>query len=101
MNHSDRRRLTLAFAFTALALPALWVFDSGDASSDRTVDAVELPGAGADTAPPTTDFEPEVPMFVGGETSPQSPGLIDVAVPPAPGANDRLVKASFSRFVGA
>jgi hypothetical protein len=102
MNAHDRRRFTLAAAFTLVALPAMWILSSGDGSSGDKVEAVATTGAGAATAPPTTKYEPQPPMFVGGDDNPATPpGEVQIAVPPAPGANDRVVKSSYVRYVGA
>jgi hypothetical protein len=105
MNAFDRRRVVVASVFTLVALPALWVFnrESAATSTSPNVGAAGLDvGAGLhDTAPSTTAYEPSPPLFVGGDDAPNPPGLIDIAVPPAPGANDLLMKASYHRYIGA
>ena len=102
MNRLDRRRFTLAAVFTVVALLALWTFSSKDSSSSGKAEAVATSGEGSPTAPPTTEYEPDTPMFVGGDSTPAvPPGEVQIAVPPAPGANDRVVKTSYSRYLGA
>lgn len=101
MNRHERRRVAFATVFTVVALLALWTFNSRDSSTSGTAAAVSVDGEGSDTAPTTTEYVPEAPMFVGGEDEPTPPGVIDVAVPPPPGANDVLAKATFSRYLGA
>jgi hypothetical protein len=103
MNTIDRRRIALASALTLAAIPALLVLDAKSNEHPGTVsaDSERLGVEGDDTAPQTSAYEPGTPMFVGGEDEPTPPGVIDVAVPPAPGANEELVKASYSRYEGA
>jgi len=103
MNSIDRRRIALASALTLAAIPALLVLDAQSSDHPDTVeaDSERLGVEGDDSAPPTSAYEPEAPMFVGGEDKPTPPGVIDVAVPPAPDGNERLVKASYSRYDGA
>jgi hypothetical protein len=104
MNAFDRRRVVVASVFTLVALPALWVLNRDSAASSRSPNAaaagVDLK-VGGDTAPSTSAYQPAPPLFVGGDDAPTPPGLINVAVPPAPGANDLLMKASYHRYVGA
>ncbi len=100
MNRTERRRVALASVFTLVALPALWAFNLGSADDDgaATVGAAGEARVGADAAPSTAPYDPGPPLFVGGDGQPATPGIVDVAVPPVPGANDILIKASFHRY---
>lgn len=99
MINSDRRRVALAATFTLVALPALWVLNRDDPSPGTTASAgIPSPGNGADTAPSTTAYEPLPPVFVGGDDEPTPPGVIDIAVPPGPSANEIQARASFSHY---
>jgi hypothetical protein len=101
MSTHDRRRVAVASLFTLAALPALWVFnrESAATSTSPSVGAagVEV-NSGADTAPTGTVYEPEPPLFVGGDEQPTPPGAVVVAVPPSVSANEVLAKASFRRY---
>ncbi len=103
MNTFDRRRVVVASVFTLVALPALWALsrDSAASSGAPTVGAagVDVASKGEGTEPSTTAYEPKPPGFVGGDSTPSLPGVIQVAVPPAPGANETLAKASFHRYM--
>ena len=100
MNAFDRRRVVVASVFTLVALPALWVFNRESAATSTSPN-VGAAGIDVDTAPSTTAYEPSPPLFVGGDDAPNPPGLINIAVPPAPGANDLLMRASYHRYLGA
>lgn len=91
MRTHDRRRVTVASAFTVVALLALIFFD-GDPDSDT-------PAESRATAPPTTRYVPETPTFIGGDEQPVAPGVINVAVPPAPSANSFRGRASYFRYI--
>lgn len=98
MNTFDRRRVAVASAVTVVALLTLWIF--GHRSDASSAPAPVDTAIGSDTAPSTTAYQPEEPLFVGGDEQPTPPGVINVAVPPAPGANQSLAKASFKRYAG-
>ncbi|MDO8392407.1 MAG: hypothetical protein Q7V57_18185 [Actinomycetota bacterium] len=93
MRTHDRRRVTIASAFTVVALLALIFFDSG-AKSDKAAESRA-------TAPPTTKYVPETPTFIGGDDQPVAPGVINVHVPPAPSATSFRGRASYFRYVEA
>ncbi|MEQ1699791.1 MAG: hypothetical protein ABMA25_06755 [Ilumatobacteraceae bacterium] len=100
---SDRRRAAAASIFTVVALPALWVLnrESATTSSAPKVGAagVEVVAdAGANTVPATEPYQPQPPSFVGGDEQPDTPDQINVAIPPAPGANQVVAEASFKRY---
>lgn len=100
---SDRRRAAAASIFTVVALPALWVLnrESAATSSAPKVGAAGVEVAvdpGANTVPATEPYQPEPPSFVGGDEQPVTPDQIDVAIPPAPGANEVIAEASFKRY---
>ena len=98
MNATERRRVALASIVTLVALPTLWV--ANRESTDDTVVAVggEAQEIGSETAPPTTAYSPELPAFVGGDDEPVLPGVVDVAVPPPPNANEVSARAAFARY---
>jgi hypothetical protein len=104
MNTFDRRRVVLASVFTLVALPALWALsrDSAATSASPTVGAAGVDvAAAAGTQPSTTAYQPEQPGFVGGDDDPSTPGVVKIAVPPAPGATEILGKASFHRYMSS
>lgn len=99
MNTTDRRRVTLAAIFTVVALPALWIFGGSDTSG--------APAAGTGSggtmvqgaeAAPTTTYVPELPVFLDGPATVDQPGVIDIAIPPAPNDRQFLGRASFVRY---
>jgi len=96
MNRSDRRRAFFATALTVVALPAVWLMNREEARQ-----AAAPPGATvAQTAPSTTAYEPEAPVFVGGEDQPTQQDVINIAVAPAPTATDVRASASYRQFPG-
>ena len=100
MNVFDRRRFAVACVLTLVALPALWLASRNSAASVSPVGDPGAPTTAAATAPPTTAYVPQPPLFVGGDAEPQLPPVINVAVPPAPGPNEQLAQASFHRYLG-
>lgn len=95
MNSTERRRVTMATIFTLVAFIALWASNRGDAASE-----FDTIGSTAATTP-TTVYEPEPPIFVGGNAADPPPEPADVAVGPAPGDNQRIGKAAFHTYQGA
>jgi hypothetical protein len=97
----DRRRVVVASLFTLVALPALWVFnrESAATSGSPSVGAagVDINNAQA-SAPSTTGYQPEPPLFVGGDERPVPPVVVDVAVPTTAGANQIVAQASYRRY---
>lgn len=91
MLRTDRRRVVIASLFTAVALPALWFFSSDGATKNST------DGSRA-TAPPSTKYEPEPPLFVGGTDTPRKPTVVDIAVPSTLPPNSMRGAASFHRY---
>lgn len=102
MNSSDRRRVVLASVFTLVALPALWALNRDTSATTPNVGAagVDVGGGNGGTEPSTTAYQPETPLFVGGDENPTRPAVIDVNVPPPPGANEAIGKASYHRYAG-
>jgi hypothetical protein len=102
MNAIERRRVVAASLFTLVALPALWVIGrhSATTSGSPAVGAagIDVAPGSHDTPPPTTAYHPSPPVFVGGDSAPPLPGVIEVAVPPKPSANQFLGKATFFRY---
>ena len=97
----DRRRVVVASVFTLVALPALWVLnrESATTSGAPNVGAagVDIKGA-VEAAPITTAYQPEPPLFVGGDDVPVPPAAVVVAVPPPTSANQVDARASFHRY---
>ncbi len=100
MNATERRRVALASIVTLVALPTLWVINR-DTGDDTIVAVGGEQEVGSDTAPPTTPYEPGLPAFVGGDDEPVLPGVVDVAVPPPPNANEVAARAAFARYNAA
>jgi hypothetical protein len=101
MNVFDRRRFAVACMLTLVALPALWLAShnaasSGSAATDGSLTQTTPPA----TEPPTSAYQPQPPLFVGGDSEPALPPVINIAVPPAPGPNDLLVRAAYHRYLG-
>lgn len=101
MNVFDRRRFAVACVITLVALPALWLASRNSASSvspatDGSLTQTTPPA----TEPPTTAYQPQPPLFVGGDSEPALPPVINIAVPPAPGPNETLARASYHRYLG-
>lgn len=102
MNTFDRRRVVVASVLTLVALPALWVFSRNSAASGSpSLGAAGISiNAPVQTEPPTTAYQPSPPLFVGGDSIPNAPGVINIAVPPAPGPNEVLARATYHRYLG-
>lgn len=97
----DRRRVAVASVFTLVALPALWVLNRESAATSGAPNVgaagVEIK-SGADSEPNDAAYEPEPPLFVGGDEVPVPPAAVIVAVPPPTGANQVTARASFHRY---
>jgi len=97
----DRRRVVVASVFTLVALPALWVLNRESAATSGAPNVgaagVDIKGS-ANTAPGNTDYEPEPPLFVGGDAIPVPPAAVVVAVPPPTSANQVDARASYHRY---
>ena len=99
----DRRRVVVASVFTLVALPALWVLnrESATTSGAPNVGAAGIDvKSGADVPPDTSAYEPEPPLFVGGDEGPVPPAAVVVAVPPPTAANQVSAQASYHRYSG-
>lgn len=99
----DRRRLAVATVFTVVALPSLWLLESGRTRRGTTVATaaagVAPPVATADQAGSTSSvYRPELPSFLDGPTPAPAPAVVNIAVPATPTANETKVLASFRRF---
>lgn len=102
MNPYDRRRLVLASIFTVAALPALWVINRNDADSAApTFGAAGVAEAGADTAPPTSSYQPDPPIFLNGPSAGVGPAVVDIVVPRGPTPTEASGRASFRRYADA
>jgi hypothetical protein len=102
MNSTERRRVAVATIVTLVALPALWVLGRHSATTTGAPNVgaagVEIGAGSHATRPPTTAYRPQPPVFVGGDSTPRVPGVIEVAVPPKPSPNQFTGKASFFRY---
>lgn len=99
MNPYDRRRLVLASIFTVAALPALWVINRNEADSAAPkLGAAGVAQAGADSAPPTSAYKPESPIFLDGPSAGVGPAVVDIVVPRGPTATEASGRASFRRY---
>jgi len=101
---NERRRVVLATAFTLVALPAIWVFERGDASGPSTPSVaaagVPEPAAGSGGEGSTTTAAPEVPVFLDGGAPVAGPAVIDIARPGV-GPDEARARATFVRHQGA
>lgn len=102
MNRHDRRRATLAAILTVVALPAIWLFNRDEAGTSGapkigTV-GIEGPAANGASDAPTTSYAPEPPVFLDGNGAVVQPGVVDIAIPPAPTDRQATGKASFLRY---
>jgi hypothetical protein len=93
MNRSDHRRARLAIVFTIVAIPAM-LLANRDTSADPTASA---PGNEA-SAPSTSQYRPEPPVFVDNRVPAVPPAVVDVLVPAPPSAQQADAVASFRRF---
>jgi hypothetical protein len=99
MNDTDRRRVTLAALFTVVALPAMWVFGGSDTSTAPSTGAAGIDvGANGAASAPATEYTPELPVFLDGPAAVVQPGVVDIAIPPAPGDRQASGRASFVRY---
>lgn len=98
MTRSDRRRVTLATIATALALVGLLVVDNGP--NDGPDDALAAGEAlvGSPTAPPTTAYEPDAPVFVADDGLTDDLLPANVLVPPPLSGNIVIGRASHARY---
>ena len=84
----------VASVVTVVAIPALWIMNGDSAKSSSTA-----AGSTVATAPPTTKYKPETPVFAGGnDQDPTQGGVININVAPAPSANTFRGRASFYRY---
>src|SRR5258706_14020720 len=99
MNPYDRRRLVLASIFTVAALPALWVINRNAADSAAPkIGAAGVPRVGTDTAPPTSSYTPDPPIFLDGPSAGAGPAGVDILIPPGPAATEATGHARFPRY---
>jgi hypothetical protein len=99
MNPYDRRRLVLASIFTVAALPALWVINRNDAGSAAPkVGAAGVVQVGTDTAPPTSSYTPDPPIFLDGPSNGAGPAVVDIVIPRGPTATEATGHATFRRY---
>lgn len=113
LSHPDRRRILIACAITAVALPALWFANQPDSGAPNVATAGIAVGDGsagdADTATETdtgrtsaSDAETgAAPVFLDGPTAQVGAGVAEIAVPIAPTAERVTIDATFRSNVVA
>jgi len=94
MNPVDRRRALFATIFTIVAVLVLIVSGGDD---DETV-AQSAGLSGSPTAPPTTRYQPDAPVFVAGDGDVDAAAPGQVLVPPPPSGNVVVGRASHGRY---
>jgi hypothetical protein len=95
MNRSDRHRARLAVLVSLVAVPALaWA-----SSRDATSDAADLGGQGS--APSTSTYVPEPPVFVDTREPAAPPAVVGIVVPAPPIGEEVDAVASFRRIGNA
>ena len=107
LSQPDRRRILLACAITAVALPALWFANQPDNGAPNVATAgIAVGEPAANDAAPTaesdegrtsaTDAETgAAPVFLDGPTAQVGAGLAEIAVPIAPDAERVTIDATF------
>lgn len=84
---TDRRRLVVAAAFTIVALPAIWLFTRGEATTSSGAPSIAAAGIESprgDAATAVTDVDTmgsNGPIFINGPTTPPKPAVIQIVVP--------------------
>lgn len=85
ITNPDRRRILLATALTAVALPVLWWSSkSDDAAPNVATAGIAVGGASSPNPDPTpndADTRPGAPVFLDGPTGQVGAGLAEIAVP--------------------
>ncbi|MFM7044354.1 MAG: hypothetical protein ACKO27_07145 [Ilumatobacteraceae bacterium] len=94
MNPVDRRRAFFATIFTVVAVLVL-IVSGGD---DEPTVAQGAGLNGSPTAPPTTRYEPDAPVFVAGDGDVDAAAPGQVLVPPPPSGNIVIGRASHGRY---
>jgi hypothetical protein len=92
---ADRRRITFAVILTLIALPAMWWMGRSDEPGTAGTAAAESPVA---TSGPPATYEPEPPVFLGGEPPLPPPAVIEVDTPPAADGHGFDGRATFQRL---
>ena len=107
LSQPDRRRILLACAITAVALPALWFANQPDSGAPNVATAgIAVGEPAANDADPiaesdegrtsATDAETgAAPVFLDGPTAQIGAGLAEIAVPIAPDAERVTIDATF------
>ena len=107
LSRPDRRRILVAFAITAVALPVLWFANQPDSGAPNVATAGIAVGDGS-----PSDVDPAVdadegrtsaddtetgaaPVFLDGPTARVGAGVPEIAVPIAPGAERITIEATF------
>ena len=96
MRAHERRRLVVAATLTAVALPALWLFDGSEADDSAA------PATAADADAVASDpGASAVPVYLDDTTPVVAPAVIDIAVPERPGAREANGRATFKQYLDA
>ena len=111
LSRPDRRRILMACAITAVALPALWFANQPESGAPNVATAGIAVGDGASDGPSgvaesateadegrtsATDAETGgAPVFLDGPTAQVGAGVAEIAVPIAPGAERITIEATF------
>jgi hypothetical protein len=91
MTSSDRRRVQLALLVTTIALPVVWLTQRpSNASTPTANDGL--------AAPPTTAYEPEVPVFIDSRPPNIPPAAVEVQVLPVPDGQQAEGRANYRRL---
>lgn len=101
MEVHERRRVVLATAFTLVALPAIWLFDRGDASTSAApnVAAAGVPEPVVAAGTEVPDTEPPIPVFLDNTVVLPAPAVIDVASPSTAPGHHVEGTATYQQFV--
>lgn len=94
MNPVDRRRALFATIFTVVAV--LILIASGGDEPSTVAQGAGLNGS--PTAPPTTRYQPDAPVFVAGDGDGEAAAPGQVLVPPPPSGNIVIGRASHGRY---
>jgi hypothetical protein len=105
--HPDRRRILIACAITAVALPALWYANQPDSGAPNVATAGIAVGDGSASDAETVVESDEgrtsasdaetgaAPVFLDGPTAQVGAGVAEIAVPIAPNAERVTIDATF------
>lgn len=93
MKATDRRRATLATLLTVIAIPALLFVNRGNGSGSTVASS-----PGEESAPATSAYQPELPVFIDSRPVVPPPAIVDVVVPALPTSQQAEGQANYRRF---